>query len=34
MKGSPFAKFMLKDIEEWEKMLMTTSDNLEVWLQV
>ena len=34
MKGSPFAKFMLPEIEEWEKMLMTTSDNLDIWLSV
>lgn len=34
MKGSPFAKFMLPEIEEWEKMLMTTQDNLEIWLTV
>lgn len=34
MKGSPFAKFMLPEIEEWEKMLMSTQDNLEMWLTV
>jgi dynein heavy chain, axonemal len=34
MKGSPFAKFMLPEIDAWEKVLMTTSDNLDVWLQV
>ena len=34
MKGSPFAKFMLPEIEEWEKMLMATSDNLDIWLSV
>lgn len=34
MKGSPFAKFMLPDIEAWEKMLMSTSDNLDIWLSV
>ena len=34
MKGSPFAKFMLPEIDAWEKVLMATSDNLDVWLQV
>lgn len=34
MKGSPFAKFMLDDVLEWEKTLMDTTENLEMWLKV
>jgi dynein heavy chain len=34
MKGSPYAKFMLDDILEWEKKLLKSQDNLEVWLKV
>ena len=34
MKGSPFAKFMLGKIEVWEKMLMRTQENLDLWLKV
>jgi dynein heavy chain len=34
MKGSPFAKFMIDDVLEWEKVLMDTTENLEMWLKV
>ena len=34
MKGSPFAKFMLPEITVWEELLMTTQDNLDLWLKV
>jgi len=34
MKGSPFAKFMLEEIGNWEVMLMRTQDNLDKWLKV
>jgi len=34
MKGSPFAKFMIKEIGEWETMLMRTQENLDMWLKV
>jgi len=34
MKGSPFAKFMLPQIVEWEELLMGTQDNLDLWLKV
>ena len=34
MKGSPYAKFMLDEILEWEKKLLRNQDNLEVWLKV
>ena len=34
MKGSPFAKFMINDIVEWENTLITTQDNLDMWLKV
>lgn len=34
MKGSPFAKFMIDDVLEWEKVLMETTENLEMWLKV
>lgn len=34
MKGSPYAKFMLQDIVEWEELLMRTQDNLDLWLKV
>lgn len=34
MKGSPFAKFMLPEIEKWETTLMRTQENLELWLKV
>jgi dynein heavy chain len=34
MKGSPYAKFMLDEITEWEKKLLTNQDNLEVWIKV
>jgi dynein heavy chain len=34
MKGSPFAKFMYDQIVQWEKMLMQTQDNLDLWLKV
>ena len=34
MKGSPFAKFMLDEIDKWEKSLIRTQDNLDLWLKV
>jgi dynein heavy chain len=34
MKGSPYAKFMLDTIVDWENMLMRTQDNLDKWLKV
>jgi len=34
MKGSPFAKFMLPTIVQWENSLITTQDNLDMWLKV
>ena len=34
MKGSPFAKYFLDSIIEWEDILMKTQDNLEMWLKV
>ena len=34
MKGSPYAKFMLEEILDWEKKLLKSQDNLEVWLKV
>ena len=34
MKGSPFAKFMLEPITQWEAMLMRTQENLDKWLKV
>lgn len=34
MKGSPFAKFQLEEIVEWEEQLIQTQDGLEVWLKV
>jgi hypothetical protein len=34
MKGSPYAKFMLDMIVDWENMLMRTQDNLDKWLKV
>lgn len=34
MKGSPFAKFMLDEVLEWEKVLMETTENMEMWLKV
>jgi dynein heavy chain len=34
MKGSPFAKFMINDVLDWEKSLMETTENLEMWLKV
>jgi len=34
MKGSPFAKFMLPEIEEWESIIMNTQDNLDLWKKV
>jgi len=34
MKGSPFAKFMLDEITEWEANILRTQDNLDLWLKV
>lgn len=34
MKGSPYAKFMLESIIEWEATLLRTQDNLDLWLKV
>jgi dynein heavy chain len=34
MKSSPYAEFMIKDIEAWEKILMRTQENLDLWLKV
>ena len=34
MKGSPYAKFFVDEILEWEKKLLTNQDNLDVWLKV
>jgi len=34
MKSSPYAEFMIKDIEAWEKVLMRTQENLDLWLKV
>lgn len=34
MKGSPFAKFMIDDILNWEKALVRIQENLEMWLKV
>lgn len=34
MRGSPFAKFMLPQIIEWENTLVRTQDNLDLWLKV
>lgn len=34
MKGSPYAKFMLDEIIDWENSLMRTQDNLDLWLKV
>jgi dynein heavy chain len=34
MKGSPYAKFMLDEIADWEKVLNDTQENLDMWLKV
>ena len=34
MKGSPFDKFMIDQITDWEKVIMRTQDNLDLWLKV
>lgn len=34
MRGNPFTEFMSKEVEQWEEILMRTSDNLEMWLNV
>lgn len=34
MKGSPYAKFMLDAIADWEKVLNDTQENLDMWLKV
>lgn len=34
MRGNPFTEFMSKEVEQWEELLMRTSDNLEMWLNV
>jgi len=34
MKGSPFAKYFLDEIIQWEDQLMRTLDNVEMWLKV
>jgi len=34
MKSSPYAEFMIRDIEAWEKILMRTQENLDLWLKV
>jgi dynein heavy chain len=34
MRGNPFTEFMSKEVEQWEDILMRTSDNLEMWLNV
>jgi hypothetical protein len=34
MRGNPFTVFMADEVEKWEEILMKTSDNLEVWLNV
>jgi len=34
MKGSPFARFMIDSIVEWENLLMRTQENLDLWLKV
>lgn len=34
MKGSPYAKPFLSKISEWEKALITTQENMDVWLKV
>ena len=34
MKGSPFAKFMINEIDKWERVLIRTQDNLDLWLKV
>ena len=34
MKGSPFAKYFLTEIVQWEDQLMRTLDNVEMWLKV
>jgi len=34
MKGSPFAKFMSEEVLAWEKVLMDTTENLEMRLKV
>ena len=34
MKGSPFAKFMLPTILQWESTLMNTQETLDMWLKV
>lgn len=34
MKGSPFARYFLDKIIEWEETLQRTQDNVEMWLKV
>jgi dynein heavy chain len=34
MRGSPYAKFMVEEIIEWEKLLLNIQDNLDIWLKV
>jgi hypothetical protein len=34
MRGNPFTEFMAEEVEKWEELLMRTSDNLEIWLNV
>lgn len=34
MKGSPFAKVFLEQITKWEKNLMRTQENMDIWLKV
>jgi dynein heavy chain len=34
MRGSPFIEPFKDDVIAWEEVLMSTSDSLEVWLQV
>jgi len=34
MKGSPYAKYFLEKIINWEETLQRTQDNVEMWLKV
>jgi dynein heavy chain len=34
MRGNPFTVFMADEVEKWEELLMRTSDNMEIWLNV
>lgn len=34
MKGSPFAQVFIEEITKWESQLLTTQENLDLWIRV